>query len=214
MTALDAACQSRGIGSHNYCCGRDDGCDGGTGNNVDFPASSPHVLACGGTKLDANGATIRSEVVWNELATGGATAAGEHVFALPTWQANANVPKRARARAGAACPTWPETRSTTVTHSRGRETTVIGEQRGRSAMGRAGSSGQPALGTHVGFIQPAISAKAASAFNDITVATTGRFRGPGWDACTGLGPHPNKLIPLLTRKCGRQGRVFEAGQNW
>jgi kumamolisin len=56
------------------------------------------------------------------------------------------------------------------------------------------------LGTHVGFIQPAIyAAKAASAFNDITVGNNGAFSaGPGWDACTGLGsPIAGKLIPLL-----------------
>jgi kumamolisin len=57
------------------------------------------------------------------------------------------------------------------------------------------------LGTQVGFIQPAIyAAKAASAFNDITVGNNGAFSaGPGWDACTGLGsPIADKLIPLLT----------------
>jgi kumamolisin len=44
------------------------------------------VLACGGTKLDANGATIVSEVVWNELANNeGATGGGvSNVFALPS----------------------------------------------------------------------------------------------------------------------------------
>jgi len=71
MTAMDEACQSAaalGI-TITVAAGDDGSTDGGTGNNVDFPASSPHVLACGGTKLDANGATIVSEVVWNELAT-------------------------------------------------------------------------------------------------------------------------------------------------
>jgi kumamolisin len=56
------------------------------------------------------------------------------------------------------------------------------------------------LGTKVGFIQPAIyAAKAASAFNDITVGNNPAFSaGPGWDACSGLGsPIAAKLIPLL-----------------
>jgi kumamolisin len=56
------------------------------------------------------------------------------------------------------------------------------------------------LKTQVGFIQPAIyAAKAASAFNDITVGNNGAFSaGPGWDACTGLGsPIASRLIPLL-----------------
>ncbi|HCN23357.1 MAG TPA: peptidase S53, partial [Arthrobacter bacterium] len=35
-------------------------------DHADFPASSPHALACGGTRLDADPATgtIRSETVW------------------------------------------------------------------------------------------------------------------------------------------------------
>jgi kumamolisin len=32
--------------------------------HVDFPASAPHALACGGTTLNASGATISSEIVW------------------------------------------------------------------------------------------------------------------------------------------------------
>jgi len=79
MAALDAACQSAAaLGVTITVAAGDNGStDGLTGNNVDFPASSPHVLACGGTKLDANGATIVSEVVWNELALkDGATGGG------------------------------------------------------------------------------------------------------------------------------------------
>ena len=55
LTALDAACQSAAaLGITITAAAGDDGStDGGKGNNVDFPASSPHVLACGGTKLDA-----------------------------------------------------------------------------------------------------------------------------------------------------------------
>ncbi len=61
--------------------------------HVDFPASSPYVLACGGTSLqvDSNG-LITSEVVWHdssESATGGGVS---NVFPIPDYQANANVP--------------------------------------------------------------------------------------------------------------------------
>ncbi|MDQ6677987.1 MAG: S53 family peptidase, partial [Acidobacteriota bacterium] len=34
--------------------------------HVDFPSSSPFVLSCGGTRLNAQGGKITSEVVWNE----------------------------------------------------------------------------------------------------------------------------------------------------
>ena len=67
--------------------------------HVDFPASSPYALGCGGTKLLADPATgtVTSEVVWNELsAKEGAGGGGvSDQFALPSWQADAGVPARA-----------------------------------------------------------------------------------------------------------------------
>ncbi|HEY1755243.1 MAG TPA: hypothetical protein VGG72_07585 [Bryobacteraceae bacterium] len=54
----------------------------------DFPASSPHILACGGTSLQSANGVITSETVWNDGAQGGATGGGFSVqFPLPTWQA-------------------------------------------------------------------------------------------------------------------------------
>jgi kumamolisin len=208
MTALDAACQSAAaLGVTITVAAGDDGStDGAKGNNVDFPASSPHVLACGGTKLDANGATIVSEVVWNELANDeGATGGGvSNVFALPSWQANANVPAPSTSTGGRGVPdvAGDADPTTGYTIRVDGQTTVIG---GTSAVaplwaGLVAVANQQ-LGTQVGFIQPAMyAARAASAFNDITVGNNGAFSaGPGWDACTGLGsPIANKLIPLLT----------------
>ena len=72
--------------------GSSDGVTGG-GNHVDFPASSPHVLACGGTSLKLSGTKIASETVWNDGASGGATGGGvSNVFDLPAYQKNAGVP--------------------------------------------------------------------------------------------------------------------------
>ena len=56
--------------------GATDGSRSGTAT-VDFPASSPYVVGCGGTKLTISGAQIGSEVVWDELsANEGATGGG------------------------------------------------------------------------------------------------------------------------------------------
>jgi len=206
-TALDAACQSAAaLGVTITVAAGDDGStDGGTGNNVDFPASSPHVLACGGTKLDANGSTIVSEVVWNELANNeGATGGGvSSVFALPPWQDNANVPKPSGSTGGRGVPdvTGDADPTTGYTIRVDGKTLPIG---GTSAVAPLWAGlvavANAQLGTKVGFIQPAIyAAKAASAFNDITVGNNPAFSaGPGWDACSGLGsPIAAKLIPLL-----------------
>jgi kumamolisin len=207
MTALDAACQSAAaLGVTITVAAGDNGStDGATGNNVDFPASSPHVLACGGTKLDANGSTLVSEVVWNEQASNeGATGGGvSNVFPLPTWQANAKVPAPSQKGGGRGVPdvAGDADPTTGYTIRVDGQTMVIG---GTSAVaplwaGLVAVANQQ-LGAQVGFIQPAIYAtKAAAAFNDITEGNNGAFSaGPGWDACTGLGsPIANKLIPLL-----------------
>jgi kumamolisin len=222
MTAIDAACQSAaalGI-TITVAAGDDGSTDGGIGNNVDFPASSPHVLACGGTKLDANGATIVSEVVWNELASQeGATGGGvSNVFALPSWQANAHVPASSTSAGGRGVPDVagdadPATGYTIRVDS---QTSVIG---GTSAVaplwaGLVAVANQQ-LGNNVGLLQPAIyAAKAASAFNDITQGNNGSFEaGPGWDACTGLGsPIASKLIPLLAVSKSTKGPTKPPGK--
>jgi len=206
-TALDAACQSAaalGI-TITVAAGDDGSSDGETGNNVDFPASSPHVLACGGTKLNASGATIVSEVVWNETANNeGATGGGvSNLFPLPSWQANSKVPASSVKTGGRGVPdvTGDADPTTGYTIRVDGQTSVIG---GTSAVaplwaGLIAVANQQ-LGTQVGFIQPAIyAAKAAAAFNDITEGNNGAFSaGPGWDACSGLGsPIASKLIPLL-----------------
>jgi kumamolisin len=74
--------------------------------HVDFPASSPYALGCGGTKLlaDPSTGTVSSEVVWNELAAGEGAGGGgvSDQFALPSWQANAGVGPRAASQPAAA----------------------------------------------------------------------------------------------------------------
>jgi kumamolisin len=207
MTALDAACQTAAaLGVTITVAAGDNGpTDGATGNNVDFPASSPHVLACGGTKLDANGSTLVSEVVWNELAINdGATGGGvSNQFPLPSWQANSNVPGSAASSGGRGVPdvSGDADPNTGYVIRVDGQTSVIG---GTSAVaplwaGLIAVANQQ-LGARVGFIQPAIyAAKAAAAFNDITEGNNGAFSAaPGWDACTGLGsPKASALIPLL-----------------
>ncbi len=207
MNALDAACQSAaalGI-TVTVAAGDNGSTDGGTGNNVDFPASSPHVLACGGTELVGNGSTITSEVVWNEQASNeGATGGGvSNAFPLPSWQANANVPASSSSTGGRGVPDVSGD-ADPVTGYQVRvdgQSLVIG---GTSAVAPLWA-GLIALnnqqnGKSAGFIQPQIyAANAASAFNDIVSGNNGAFSaGPGWDACTGLGsPIGTKLITLL-----------------
>ena len=206
LTALDAACQSAaalGI-TITVAAGDDGSTDGGTGNNVDFPASSPHVLACGGTKLVGSGSTITSEVVWNELAASeGATGGGVSTkFPLPTWQANAGVPT-AGTYAGRGVPdvAGDADPASGYTIRVDGKTMVIG---GTSAVAPlwAGLIAvcNAANKKSAGFLQPTLyAAKSKSAFRDITQGNNGAFSAKvGWDACTGLGtPIGTKLLTLL-----------------
>ncbi len=72
--------------------------------HVDFPASSPNALGCGGTKLLADPSTgvISSEVVWNETASNEGAGGGgvSDQFPLPSWQASAGVPAQAGGSSG------------------------------------------------------------------------------------------------------------------
>jgi kumamolisin len=207
MTALDAACQSAaalGI-TITVAAGDNGSTDGATGNNVDFPASSPHVLACGGTELNANGSTLISEVVWNELANNdGATGGGvSNFFPLPSWQANSNVPGPSGSTGGRGVPDVcgdADPNSGYNIRVDGQNTVVGGTSAVAPLWAGLVAVANQQLGAKVGFIQPAIyAAKAAAAFNDITEGNNPAFSaGPGWDACTGQGsPKASALIPLL-----------------
>jgi kumamolisin len=212
MNALDAACQSAaalGV-SITVAAGDNGSTDNTSAYAVDFPGSSPHVLCCGGTKLEASGSTISSEVVWNETADNeGATGGGvSNQFPLPSWQANSNVPAANTSTGGRGVPdvAGDADPTTGYTIRVDGQTFPIG---GTSAVAPLWAGliavANTQLGVQVGFINPAIyAAKATVGFNDITQGNNGDAKfplysaGPGWDPCTGLGsPIGVKLIPLL-----------------
>jgi kumamolisin len=214
MIALDAACQSAaalGI-TITVAAGDNGSTDGSTDgqNHVDFPASSPHVLACGGTTLQGSGSSITSEVVWNELTNNeGATGGGvSNVFPLPSWQASAGVPKPTNSAGGRGVPdvSGDADPATGYAIRVDGKNMVIG---GTSAVAPLWAGliavANAQNGKSAGFIQPSIyAAKGKAAFHDITSGTNytgtpvGFKAGPGWDACTGLGtPIGTKLITVV-----------------
>jgi kumamolisin len=175
--------------------------------HVDFPASSPHVLACGGTSLTISGTSIASETVWNDGPQGGATGGGiSDSFPLPTWQQNASVPPSVNpgANVGRGVPDVagdadPQTGYVTIVDG---QNGAIG---GTSAVAPLWA-GLTALinqqsGVHLGFFNTQLYAQASTSLNDITVGNNGAYSaGPGWDACTGLGsPNGTLLATSLTQ---------------
>jgi kumamolisin len=114
----------RGI---TVCCASGDDGSRATGGdrpngvaNVNFPASSPYVLACGGTGMRRAGDRIEGEIVWNNslhgirLATGGGVSGW---FVLPSYQRRANVP---RCNRSAPRKTWLSREMSLVEGFRGR----------------------------------------------------------------------------------------------
>jgi kumamolisin len=202
MNALDAACQSAAaLGITITVASGDNGStDGATDgkNHVDFPASSPHVLGCGGTNLQGSGTTITAETVWNALPNGGATGGGvSGFFALPTWQASAGVPKPVGKTGGRGVPDVSGDADPASGYSVrvDGKTFVIG---GTSAVAPLWAGliavANAANKKSAGFINPMIyAAKSKTSFRDIVSGTNfkgkpvGFTAGKGWDACTGLG---------------------------
>jgi kumamolisin len=184
-----------------------------SGVHCDFPASSPHALACGGTKLTGDTSTyaITSEVVWNELASQEGAGGGgvSDVYPLPSWQANVGVPTIAGgSTTGRGVPDVAGNADPVT----GYQVVVDGQQQvigGTSAVAPlwAGLLARltQATGKKLGLLQPLIYANvkagtAAQGFNDIVSGNNGAYQaGPGWDACTGLGsPNGTDLLTLLS----------------
>ena len=181
--------------------------------HVDFPASSPFALACGGTKLFGTGSTVASEVVWNEGE--GATGGGVSInFPRPAYQAKAKVPKNPKRKTGRGVPDV----SGDADPATGYQVRLVGGQKGviggTSAVAplwaglialmnqRLAKVGKPS----VGFINPLLYQlpKASPCFRDIVqgdndVEGLGKYKArAGWDACTGLGtPDGTKLLAAL-----------------
>jgi kumamolisin len=198
------------LGITVYCAAGDNGSSDGVADgkaHVDFPASSPWVVACGGTSVQANGNRIAVESVWNNGTGGGATGGGVSAFfAVPDYQANANIPvSTLRAKfAGRGVPDIsgcadPKTGYRVLVDG---TDTVVG---GTSAVAPlwAGLTAllNEQLGHRVGFINPLLYGTLAQhkALNDISTGTNGSYAAKvGWDACTGLGsPNGQAILDAL-----------------
>jgi kumamolisin len=212
MNSFSAACQDAAtMGVTVLAASGDNGAIDGSADNkptVDFPASSPYVLGCGGTMLTLSGTKITGEVAWNELAGNeGATGGGvSGFFPIPTYQQQAKVPKSPTGFVGRGVPDVsgdadPRTGYNVVVDG---NATVIG---GTSAVAPlwAGLLARinQSLGKNVGFINPMLyAAKSAATFHDITTGSNGSngmyAAGVGWDACTGNGtPDGTALLQSL-----------------
>ncbi|MFD8613142.1 S8 family serine peptidase [Streptomyces sp. NPDC059631] len=192
--------------------------DAGSGNeeddggaHVNHPASSPHVLAVGGTTLvaDPDSGTIHSETVWNAgsaRATGGGVS---EVFALPAWQERAGVPHRyGTEETGRGVPDV----AADADGGTGYQILVNGQ----TAFVGGTSPATPlwaalvcrlaeALGRPLGLLPPllyqdVVPGRVPQGFRDVVAGDNGAYAAaPGWDPTTGLGsPDGTALLGVLS----------------
>jgi kumamolisin len=209
LTQYDQAFQAAAAMGVTICCAAgDSGSTDGVGDgkaHVDFPASSPYVLACGGTRLNSSGTTINSEVVWNEnsdSATGGGVS---NFFAVPAYQNAANIP--VSANGGGRGRGLPDVAGDADPAS-GYQVRVDGSDLvigGTSAVAPLWAGlitlMNQKLDQPVGFLNPLLygSLNKAGVVRDITSGSNGAYKAQaGWDPCTGWGsPNGANLLNAL-----------------
>jgi hypothetical protein len=160
---------------------------------VDFPASSPWVLAVGATRLKVSDGRITAETAWNDGDKGGASGGGvSTVFPAPDWQAKIIIPTlpgQTAAMNGRALP----------------DVAADSHLRTSFWVGAIALLNQ-ALGRNIGYLNPVLYEKfgPAGIFRDITEGNnnSGKVKGysaaPGWNAVTGWGsPDGAKLLEAL-----------------
>ncbi len=184
--------------------GSTDGVDDGK-QHVDFPASAPHALACGGTSLEIAGTQITSETVWNDGPGGGAGGGGISIeFAVPSYQSTIRMPDNVdTGQPGRGVPDVAGDADPGTGYSilvDGARQTVGGTSAVAPLWAGLVALVNQSLGKPVGFLQPQVyAASARMGFHDITQGNNGDYQaGPAWDACTGLGsPNGTALLEAL-----------------
>ena len=184
--------------------------------HVNFPATSPYVLAVGGTTLharkSAGGKTAITEVVWNDGPGSGTGGGISDITPVPSWQ-EGKVPRSinpgnfaGRAIPDVAANADPNTGYFVMS---GGQTGIVGGTSASAPLwgslitrinallgSRAGNFNALLYGT----IGPAgVLRDITSGNNDTDGLLDGQFQaGPGWDACTGWGvPDGAKLLAAL-----------------
>jgi kumamolisin len=193
--------------------------------HADFPASSPYVLAVGGTTLHAKKNVRVSEVVWSagirsEGPGHGSTGGGvSDVFAVPAWQSSSSAHVPAAASTGFVGRGYPDVaavadgRTGYLQYVDGQQITDGGTSAATPLWAALIARCNQHLatlghGAPVGYWNPLLYASvgSSSAFFDITVGTNDALgneggaytAAPGWDACSGWGtPNGSDLLNAL-----------------
>jgi kumamolisin len=191
MKAMDRAFQDASALGIPVCCASGDSgsTDGTFSLAVDFPASAPHALGCGGTHLEGSSG-ITTETVWNS--GGGATGGGfSKTFSRPAYQSISGHARGIPDVAGNADPATGYRIRYDGTNA------VVG---GTSAVAPLWAGLitilAQSLKRPVGFLNQVVyeAGVKTPGFHDVTSGNNdvggggGKYAAAkGWDACTGLG---------------------------
>jgi kumamolisin len=207
LNALNSAIAAASAMAISVCVasgdgGSSDGVSDGAAH-VDFPASSPYAMGCGGTTLAGTGSTISSETTWSD--SGGGVSA---IFALPSWQSKANVPAKPPGTSGGRGV--PDVAGDADPNS-GFRIRVDGSDMvagGTSAVAPLWAALiallNQRLGKNLGFLNATLYSvpgypQSPGPIHDITTGSNGAYdAASGWDPCTGLGsPDGGRLAQAL-----------------
>jgi kumamolisin len=188
--------------------GSSDGVDDGRAH-VDFPSSSPNVLACGGSRLIFENDSVVDERVWGDSATVGTGGGISTVFALPPWQVSLTMPQAANgeARPGRGVPDVAahSLPGAYRVHVAGQDAALGGTGAAAGLWAALIARLNQALGSPLGLVTPLLyelKRSEPSVFREITVGHNGAYRAqPGWNACTGLGSvDGTRLLDALRKR--------------
>jgi kumamolisin len=161
--------------------------------HVDFPASSPYILACGGTRLAKT-----KETVWND-GDGWATGGGiSDFFPVPDYQAKISLPASVNSKQhkGRGLPDIAANADSETGYNvlvDGQWSVIGGTSAVAPLMAGLVALLNQKLKKSVGFLNPKFYAAKAAIFKDITEGNNNTSKAggysakKGWDACTGLG---------------------------
>ncbi len=169
--------------------------DGTSDIEVDFPASAPYILGCGGTALAIESGAYGGETVWN--GNGGATGGGlSEFFPLPAYQIGVANGNTMRMVPDVSATADPKTGYMVRVHGR---TMQIGGTSAASPLWAAlVCKLNKVLGRRVGFLHEALYALPAESLRAITEGSNGAYsaRAPH-SLCCGLGTPPHNMVDLL-----------------
>ncbi len=176
--------------------------------HVDFPASSPWAIGCGGTLIEVTGQQIVKETVWNE-GTSGTGGGISDVYPVPDFQSAAGLPKSVNdGHAGRGVPDVAgdaDPNSGYVVVLNGQQQVVGGTSAVAPLWAGLAALINEKAARPAGFFLPTLydNASALKAItggnNEPSGSSIGYRAAKGWSACTGLGvPDGQAVFDALT----------------